>query len=207
MNPQKKEHTRQEILQAAKKLVLEQGHTAVTVRRLAELTGYSYTSLYYYFRDLDDVLWTLRLEMIQDMISSLSYTPDESKEVVGDPIEDLLNALCVYADYFLAHANVFRFFYFRTFIVPQGDDRYQNMEGRFQGIWETAFARLVQENILPPEDVETTAKAIIYALQGMLTLCFSANGSLDSESIRSELEKLIHLLLRSAARPAQGGPQ
>lgn len=203
MDPQKKELTRQEILQAAKKLVYDRGHEAVTVRRLAERTGYSYTSMYYYFRDLEDLLWTLRLEMIQDMIETLSGALPQKDE----PVEEFLTALCVYADYFLAHPAVFRFFYFRAFTAPTKDDRYTNMEFRFQNIWASAFARLVQENILPPEDVETTAKAIIYALQGMLTLCFSANGSLDSGSIRGELEKLIHLLLRSAARPAQGGPQ
>ena len=70
MKQTKKERTQKEIIEAAKDIIHDKGHEAVTVRYLAEVTGYSYTNLYYYFKDVNALLWTLRLDMIEDMIRS-----------------------------------------------------------------------------------------------------------------------------------------
>ena len=50
MKQTKKERTQKEIIEAAKDIIHDKGHEAVTVRNLAEVTGYSYTNLYYYLR-------------------------------------------------------------------------------------------------------------------------------------------------------------
>lgn len=187
----KKERTQNEIIQSAKKIVHDEGYEAVTVRHIAELTGYSHTNLYYYFRDLNDLFWVLRLDMIEDMITELtavSFAED-------DPAEEILEAFFCYADYFFKHPNVFRFFYFCTFVQPEGDDAYQKLEDRFRGIWHRSFFRLIQEGVIQPKDIEIVSKTIIYALQGMIMLSFSSNGTSEQEDIKEELTKLINYLL------------
>lgn len=99
MKISKKERTQKEIIEAAKEVVYKKGHEAVTVRNLADVTGYSYTNLYYYFKDLNALLWALRLDMIEDMITelmSVSYIED-------DPIDEILSAFFGYIDYFFKH--------------------------------------------------------------------------------------------------------
>jgi AcrR family transcriptional regulator len=108
MKQSKKERTQKEVLEAAKGIVHGQGHEAVTVRNLAEETGYSYTNLYYYFKDVNALLWALRLDMIEDMIAELT-TVALTKE---DPVEEILDAFFCYTNYFFKHKNVFRFFIF-----------------------------------------------------------------------------------------------
>lgn len=191
MKQTKKERTQKEILKAAKNIIHDKGHEAVTVRYLAEETGYSYTNLYYYFKDVNALLWALRLDMIEDMITeltSLSFKKD-------DPVEEILDVFFCYTDYFFKHPNVFRFFYFYPFVQPEGDHSYQKLEQRFQTMWQTSFIRLIQENILQAEDIEVVAKTIIYALQGMIMLSFSSNGSTQKEDIKEELIKLVNYLL------------
>lgn len=188
----KKERTQKEIIKAAKDIIHDKGHEAVTVRYLAEVTGYSYTNLYYYFKDVNALLWTLRLDMIEDMITeltSISFIKD-------DPVEEILDTFSCYSDYFFKHPNVFRFFYFYAFIQPDGDDNYQKLEQKFQGMWQTSFSRLIQKGIIQAEDIEVVAKTIIYALQGMIMLSFSSNGSTKQENIKEELEKLIYYLFK-----------
>lgn len=188
----KKERTQKEIIEAAKAIIHDKGHEAVTVRYLAEATGYSYTNLYYYFKDMNTLLWTLRLDMIEDMITeltSISFTKD-------DPVEEILIVLSSYTDYFFKHPNVFRFFYFYPFIKPEGDDSYQKLEQKFHGIWQTSFFRLIKEGIIQAEDIEVVAKTIIYALQGMIMLSFSSNGSTKQNDIKDELVKLINYLFK-----------
>lgn len=192
----KKERTQNEITAAAKIIVHDKGHEAITVRYLAEVTGYSYTNLYYYFKDLNALLWTLRLDMIEDMITELGSITFQKE----DPLEEILEAFYTYTDYFFEHPNVFRFFYFYPFVQPEGDDSYQELEQRFQGIWQTSFLRLIREGILQAEDIEVVAKTIIYALQGMIMLSFSSNGTTRKEDIKDELIKLVHYLFKKTIK-------
>ena len=196
MKQTKKERTQREIIEAAKYIIHNKGHEAVTVRYLAEVTGYSYTNLYYYFKDLNALLWTLRLDMIEDMIAeltSISFKKD-------DPVEEILDAFFCYTDYFFKHPNVFRFFYFYPFIQPEGDNSYQKLEQRFHSMWQTSFIRLIQEGIIQTEDIEVVAKTIIYALQGMIMLSFSSNGATQKEDIKDELIKLVNYLFNKNKR-------
>jgi AcrR family transcriptional regulator len=188
----KKERTQKEIIQAAKEIVHDKGYEAVTVRYLAEVTGYSHTNLYYYFKDLNALLWALRLDMIEDMITELTSVSFPK----NDPVEEILDAFFCYTDYFFKRPNVFRFFYFYSFIQPEGDDSYQKLEKRFSGMWQTSFLRLMQEGVIQANDIEVAAKTIIYALQGMIMLSFSSNGDTKQENIKEELVKLINYLFK-----------
>ncbi len=190
MKLSKKERTQKEILEAAKGIVHEKGHEAVTVRYLAEVTGYSYTNLYYYFKDVNALLWTLRLDMIEDMITELTSIPFTK----DDPAEEITGAFYCYIDYFFKYPNVFRFFYFYPFVQPDGDNSYQKLEERFSNMWNTSFARLIQEGLIQPDHVEIVAKTIIYALQGMIMLSFSSNGTTNQDDIKAELTRIVSYL-------------
>ncbi|NLO08290.1 MAG: TetR/AcrR family transcriptional regulator [Clostridiales bacterium] len=196
MKQAKKERTQKEIIEAAKDIILDKGHEAITVRYLAEITGYSHTNLYYYFKDLNALLWALRFEMIEDMITeltSISFKKD-------DPVEEILEAFFCYTDYFFEHPNIFRFFYFYPFVPPEGDDRYYNLEQRFHGMWQKSLNRLIQEGVIQTEDIQIVAKTIIYALQGMIMLSFSSNGATQKESIKDELTTLINYLFKKSTK-------
>lgn len=190
MKQTKRERTQKEIIGAAKQIVHEKGHEAVKVRYLAEVTGYSYTNLYYYFKDVNALLWALRLDMIEDMITGLTSLDFHNE----DPVEEILSAFFSYTDYFFEHPNVFRFFYFYPFVQPEGDDSFQKLEQRFHGMWQSSFLRLVREGVLRAEDTQVVAKTIIYALQGMILLRISSNGSQNREDVKDELVKLVDYL-------------
>lgn len=192
MKPTKKERTQSEIVNAAKAIIHERGYEAVTVRNLAELTGYSHTNLYYYFRDLNSLLWTLRLEMINDMIDELKNIPPHHDEA----FDEFLYGLHCYIDYFFNHPNVFRFFYFYPFIQPVDDDSYHNLDQKFNGIWQTSLSKLINENIISAQQLPIVAKTIIYAMQGMIMLCFSSGGTATQVEIKNELDQLIKYLFK-----------
>jgi len=191
MKEKRKDRTISEILDAAKGIVHQDGHEAVTVRHLAERTGYTHTNLYYYFKDLESFLWSLRMAMIEDMIDELQSAPQRE----NDPVDDVIMAFFRYTNYFIDHPNVFRFFYFHSFIQPEHDDRFQALEQRLQGTWQTTFHRLIQLGVVRAEDLDTVARTIIYAVQGMLLLRLSSNGPEKQQDINQELTGMIRFTL------------
>jgi AcrR family transcriptional regulator len=82
---QEKEELRQTILKAAGILFLEQGYDRFSMRHLAEQIGYSAATLYLYFRDKDDLLFTVVDEGFVRFEQQLA----EAARSYGDPWERL----------------------------------------------------------------------------------------------------------------------
>lgn len=193
MSFKKREETAEKMLDAAKQLVHDKGYEAITVREIAKLTGYTYPLLYHYYHDLDGFLWKLRLSMIDDMIEQLAVPSDERSA----PIEALRNAFSRYMTYFFDHPNVYRFFYFHDFKRPQANDEYADVERKLIELRMQYFTRVfdVDEHFITR--TQNVAKVIIYALHGIMTMAFSANGDMDRETSVCELNALIDFLLEN----------
>lgn len=198
MAPKKKDDTAKKLLDAAKRLVHSEGHEAVTVRKVAELTGYTYPLLYHYYHDLDGLLWALRLSMIEDMIDELGTPPDKE----ADTMETLRNAFLRYMDYFFEHQNVYRFFYFHSFKRPPDDNGYAEVERRLMALRTEYFSGLNNLGEDFAGQSEITAKTIIYAIHGIITLALSFNGDLKLETAASDLNALISYIFHVPQEPS-----
>lgn len=191
MKTTKKEQIQKELLAAGKELILKKGHEGVTVRSLAEATGYSHTNLYYYFKDLQTYFEWLRLSLIEDMIAELSSVPIKNE----DSIEEILQIFYLYMEYFFLHPNVFRFFYFYSFASSAAPLEDQNLERRFQELWHASFARLIHEGIVEPQNLPLIAKTILYSMQGMILLHLASSETGQPGTIKNELKDLVYYLL------------
>jgi AcrR family transcriptional regulator len=60
-----KESLRQEILDAAREILLAEGYAYLSMRRIAERIEYSPTTIYLYFKNKDDILYHLCVETLE----------------------------------------------------------------------------------------------------------------------------------------------
>lgn len=188
----KNEQTQKRLLLVTKELILSEGYESVTVRRIAEEAGCTYPLLYHYFKDMDALFWQLRLDMIEEMIVELAPL----NEQFSDPNNYLKQIFASYSKYYFEHPNVFRFFYFYPFKRPEIGDEFVNLEQRFREMWHHSFEKLVQSGYIKINDVEITAKTIIYSIHGMILLSLSANGSLTEKAVYQEINEIIDYLFR-----------
>lgn len=192
--PSKKERTRGELLRTGKDMLLQDGPESLTLRALAQRTGFSHTSLYYHFPDQTSFLQALRFELIEDIIRELTQDPVRH----DDPVEDMCRLFWHYTDYFRLHRHAYRFL-FQAAPVPTQTDPYtsaqQQLDEKMQSLWHEAFARLVSDGTVRPDAVEMTARTLIYAVQGMLTLQLSSNGPEEATHWRQELSVLVRFIL------------
>ncbi len=185
----KNERVKSYFVQAAKEIIMRDGVESVSVRKVADLAGYSYATIYNYFADLNALLLEVKTAMIWDIIAYMSGIQREN--ICG--INDIKKLNRRYLDYYLEHPHVFRFFY--SYRLNSEPGAAAALPFDFTSRWHDTYKGLVISGTIRDSDVEIIAKTIIYAMHGMLALFFSDN-SLTQELLYSELDKVTEYVLK-----------
>ncbi len=106
-------------------------------------------------------------------------------------IEGITRLFTAYAQYYLDHPHIFRFFYFYRL----SDDEALKERYNFSAPWASTLHFLVEDGSLKEDEVENCAKTLIYAVHGLLALYFSGNG-LTEEILFADIGKIIDFILR-----------
>jgi AcrR family transcriptional regulator len=93
---------RSELVDAAHKLVQEEGYEGLTIRKLAKRVGYAPMSVYSYFADKQDILLALAEDAFETLARRIEGHPHE------DPVEALRAVLVEYAAFGLENPNEYR---------------------------------------------------------------------------------------------------
>lgn len=109
---QQKTEVRQAILDAAAAVFLEQGYHGFSVRQVAERIGYSATTIYLYFKDKDDLLFTVADEGFTRFGAQLHATAGD----VEDPLERLLAIGRAYVAFGLSNPS-----YYQLMFIERAD--------------------------------------------------------------------------------------
>lgn len=174
-------------IEAAKDIIKSNGPQAVSVRKIADLSGYSYGSIYNYYNDLDELLFHVKNSMIQDMIISMSNT-----ESVPRSIEDIQVINWTFAQYFMENPHIYEFFY--NYPIKT-DGPTPTEENSFNENKLLAYQHFVETEIIKKEDLETVYLTILSSLYGLLNLYFSSSG-ITEKYVHDGLNKIIEFTLR-----------
>lgn len=193
------EQSRQEILAAAKKLFVEEGYDATTIRRIAERVGISSTALYVYFRDKDAILREICNETFATLIEKL----DAVRQDWSDPLKALEEALGGYIRFGLDHPNEYEL----TFIA-QPKKNYKEAESEAEGLGMQAFQRfydcvdaVVQSGGTYESDADRLTKQLWAGAHGLVVLLLSPK-CLDSPTdLNSLVRGHVTMLIRGIAKP------
>jgi len=99
-----KESLRQEIRDAARDLFAEQGYESVSMRKIAERIEYSPTTIYLYFSDKDELLFSLCQETFSKLVAFIESIANAQSE----PLEKLKKGLRAYVEFGLKYPNHYK---------------------------------------------------------------------------------------------------
>lgn len=191
----KKNNKRQRIkmyfLEAAKEIITNEGVENVSVRKVADIAGYSYATIYNYFEDINELLWTVRSLIIKDIAA---YMHNRINEPLYN-LEGIKKLFRIYISYYFENPNVFKFFYFHQ--LSKRGDAVEGKEGEtnFEEIWKETLKGFVADGTLKEKDVEVISKIFIYTMHGMIAISLSDNDGLTEENVYKDLERIIDYLL------------
>lgn len=184
----KKEYVKSKFVDAAKTIIVKEGVLNVTVRRIAELTGYSYATIYHYFSDLDELLLETKLSMIRDMV----FQGGQETTKAGDPLQQMKDNARMPVDYFTGNPNVFRFFYSYE-MDSHNESAMRSLE--LEKMYYNDFLPFAESGIIRMQDIPAISRTILYSVFGMITLYLSGNG-LTKEEIYKDIDNMIDIILK-----------
>jgi AcrR family transcriptional regulator len=106
----RKQLVRQQIIDAARELLVKDGYDQLSMRRVAERIHYSPTAIYLHFKDKKELVESLCEETFSRLVRTLERLPAEHK----DPVVRLRHGLERYIRFGLEHPE----HYAAAFIVP-----------------------------------------------------------------------------------------
>lgn len=164
-----KEIVRQQILDAARELFVEEGYENVSMRRIADKIEYSPTTIYLYFKDKADLLFNICEETFAKLVGGMEAIPHEC----NDPIVCLRRGIRAYIDFGLQYPNHYRV----TFINHPKHDEAPEHYMRDSSMGMKAFAHLrsgvedcVKQNLFRETDVEKISQALWATGHGITAL-------------------------------------
>lgn len=175
-------------IDAVKSIILREGISNVTARKIGEITGYSYASMYHYFSDLNELFIETKLVMIQEMI----HCGKENLIHTSDPLQIIKAQTRFPVDYYIDNPNIFEFFY--SFKLDVRNEIALKSIDIEKGYWDV-YLPFVEKGAIKRSDIPVIARTIMYAVYGMITLFLSNNG-LTRQDIYQDLDRMIDLLLK-----------
>jgi AcrR family transcriptional regulator len=164
---QEKEELRNIILKAAGELFLEQGYDRFSMRQLAERIGYSVATPYLYFRDKDDLLFTVVDEGFARFKQQLSQAASSN----DDPWERLMALGRAYVNFGLRNPVYYQLmFMWRTdFLTQTSTDEEQPRIAAFL-ILRDAIQYAMDAGVMQPGDVEGYSDLFWATMHGIVAL-------------------------------------
>jgi AcrR family transcriptional regulator len=186
-------------LQATKDLLKSEGLKSENVRAIADKAGYSYTTLYNYFKDINDLIFLC----VQDFYNEcLQHTRDQAKKQEKG-IQRLKAGIKAYADFFIQYPGIFDLF----FIEQLGSNKdKQNIAAlislSLNSICEEDWAYCVKKGLFRIEKVELAKGQLRHLVLGLLLLYLNKRVEYSYTEFSNQLHTQVTAIIEAALKTA-----
>ena len=194
---QEKLELRQAILNAAADLFLERGYERFSLRQVAERIGYSPTTIYLYFRNKEDLLFTV----VEEGFVAFGQQLEKALEEKADPWEGLMALGKAYITFGMEHPV-----YYQMMFVQRTDFLWQSSTGESQPrlaafqILRQAVQSAQEAGVLPQDDGEAYSDLLWSMAHGIVTLAISFPG-FDQARVQHLVQTWFRVLEQGLHQP------
>jgi AcrR family transcriptional regulator len=168
---QKKEIQEQRIkgyfIEATKEMLKGEGLKSISVRNIAERAGYSYTTLYNYFKDLNELIFLCVKDFQNEC--ELSVLDEIKKSPRGtEKIKAITKA---YIKYFVQYPGIFELFFIEKISNIGSKQPTTELISTFlDRLCEKEWEYCIEQKIVTKDETDICTKQLRYAVTGMLLL-------------------------------------
>jgi AcrR family transcriptional regulator len=175
-------------LDAARELIRGEGVAVVTARNVAEKAGYSYATLYNYFKDIRDLIFCCMEDFMKECRDFVaSNTRDDMRG------EDLLRAtVWGYVKFFIQYPGIFDIlFEQKPATVSTKNSELAEVGAFFDSLCGEAWLQCMKSR-KPPRQAEPARRAnLSYAVHGMLMVYLNRRADLDFAHVKDAVDRIV----------------
>jgi AcrR family transcriptional regulator len=195
-----KESLRNEILEAARALFVEEGYDAVSMRKVAQRIEYSPTTIYLHFKDKGELFQAICEEMFAKLSRKLEeQAKKRAAEPNPDPAAGLREGLRIYAKFALKNPEHYTvtFMLPRNNVVPFEDTAGQEAFGYLRG----GVTGCVEAGVFPKDlDIEAASQSLWAAVHGVVALLIAKCDRFPFIKAERLVDETIDTMIRGLRR-------
>ncbi len=174
----------------AKELIKRDGIEALSIRKVAKESGYAMSTIYAYFKNIDDLLWHTRDSMIGDIATYMMGSIPSKINSLEDVKAIFYWLMC----YFIDNKKVYHFMY--NYPLNKTDKKNGNIMDSpdIQKEFEKTFAFFMSSGSCTVEEITIKTSMLVYSMFGMLNLFITNNDDLQLSKMHSQMDAYIDLL-------------
>lgn len=176
MNAIQGERMRGYFLAAARELIRGEGLEVVSARNVAQRAGYSYATLYNYFKDIRDLIFSC----VQDFMAECREFVHKDISENQSAKEGIAAVSCSYAKFFVQYPGIFDLFYqTRASQISTPKSDFKAIDTFFDSLVAKQWQIIRAERSCGEEAAQKAQRYHKFALHGLLT--FFLNKRIDGD--------------------------
>ena len=184
----KEERTRGYFIEATKEILRGEGSKALSVRNIAERAGYSYATLYNYFKDQTELISLSLLDFKDECRDAVNKNIRKSK-----PGKTEIKVIVVsYINYFVQYPGVFDLFYIERLASKEVDDQVITF---LDMLCEEDWIFLIDNQTYSKREVEFKRKTLNNATIGLLVSYLKRNTPSDYSKFLKDIDMTVETIL------------
>ncbi len=184
----KEERTRGYFIEATKEILRGEGSKALSVRNIAERAGYSYATLYNYFKDQTELISLSLLDFKDECRDAVNQNIRKSK-----PGKPEIKAIVVsYINYFVQYPGVFDLFYIEKLASKKVNNQVVSF---LDSLCEEDWNYLIDNQIYSKTEIEYKRKTLNNATIGVLMSYLKRSTPSDYSELLRDIDVTMDTIL------------
>ena len=181
-------------IEAGYDILKEKGVEHLTVRNIAKRAGYSYATIYNYFNNAEELMWSIGLKVLNELAQILKEYYYDIKQ--NKKCSELLRLTYIkYIDYYLENENIYQFIFFEQLDVTDFNSQVEKPEPMLFNLQQEIMQKCVDEGLITENKKKISGELLTNSINGLLSLYFSGKENLNKDDLYSKTKKYIDYIL------------
>ena len=179
-------------IQATKEMLKGEGMKSISVRGIAERAGYSFATIYNYFRDVNELVFHCVEDFYQECVEFVDSRVD--KNLVG---KEAIKAKSIeFANYFLDYPGIFDIFFLEKINTSQRPQATIDViVNALDNICQDDWNYCIENNLVDDSDARILKTQLKNSIAGMLLFKLNRNYPADYQEFQQEMKQQLGIIL------------
>ncbi|MCK5738880.1 TetR/AcrR family transcriptional regulator [bacterium] len=164
-NEIQEQRMREYFIEATKKILKGEGLKAISARNIAEQAGYSYATLYNYFKDIKELIF----ECVQDFQEECSIQVTQATEQLPHGPQRIREIIKSHTQYFIQYPGIFELFYLEKISdIGNKQGTAELIRTFLERLCATEWDYCVQQGLIKEDAIEPVNEELRLVITGLL---------------------------------------